>query len=133
MTTTIRQAIMTAALGAALALPLAAQAATTTNAGPQSCTLESHLAEQYHAGEYDGTLNLTVYPNGIVQGSYRPSDGGVRTVTGGISGSQIWLEIGMEHPLRLTGTFKGGVLQTVANIPGPDIYTFDATVAPSHH
>jgi hypothetical protein len=132
MTTMIRKATTAAVLVATLALPLASQAASTTGASPQKYTLETRLTDRYHAGEYDGTLNLAVYPSGIVQGTFRPSDGGVRTVTGGMSGTDIWLDIGWQHPLRLTGTLKDGVLQAVANIPGPDTYTFEATIVPSH-
>jgi hypothetical protein len=134
MTTQMFRAATTAALlAAALALPLASQAATTTAAPPQTYTLQTHLTQQYHAGEYAGTMNLTVYPNGIVQGNYRPSDGGTRIVTGGITGTNIWLDIGLDHSLHLSGTFKNGVLQAVADIPSEDPYTMNAAVAPNQH
>jgi hypothetical protein len=85
------------------------------------------MIDDHHAGEYDGRLALTIYPNGIVQGNYFPSDGGVRNVTGGLTGTSIWLDIGWLGQLHLTGTFKNGVLETVAAIPGPDTYTFEST------
>ncbi len=103
MTTIIHKAATAALLATALAVPVAARAASATSASPQSYTLDTRLVERYHAGEYDGRLNITVYPSGIVQGSFRNSDGGVRTVTGGMTGTQIWLDIGMEHPLHLSG------------------------------
>jgi hypothetical protein len=126
MNQSFRTVTATAALLAALALPLASQAATTTSAPAQHYQLQTRLSDALHAGEYDGQLALTVYPSGIVQGTYRPSDGGFRTVTGGLDGKNIWLEIGMQHPLRLTGTFTNGVLATTAQIPGPDTYTLDS-------
>ena len=129
MKTLLRAAAASVAILAGAALPVASQAASTTTAQPQQYQFETRLADQFHAGEYDGNLSLTISPNGIVQGFYRPSDGGIRTVSGGLDGQNIWLEIGMQHPLRVTGTFKDGVLRTVAQIPGPDHYVFES-VAP---
>jgi hypothetical protein len=129
MTKTIRSAAAAAGLFAALAFPVASQAATTT-AQPRHYDLRTSLTDRYHAGQYEGRLALTIYPNGIVQGTYLPSDGGVRDVSGGLTGTNIWLEIGTVggmRQLRLTGTFKNGVLDTVAAIPGPDTYTFEST------
>ena len=126
MTKTIRTAAAAAGVIAALALPLSSQAATTVSAPPQHYQFQTRMSDRLHAGEYDGQLTLTVYPNGIVQGSYRPSEGGIRTVTGGLDGKNIWLDIGMDRPLHLTGTFTNGVLVTVAQIPGPDTYTFES-------
>jgi hypothetical protein len=127
MTTTIRTAAATAAVVAALALPLASQAATTTTgAEPQHYSFQTELTDRYHAGAFDGTLALTIYPSGIVQGSYRPSDGGATNVTGGLTGKDIWLDIGWHGRLHLSGTFENGVLKTIAAIPGPDVYEFDS-------
>ena len=129
----VRVAASAALLAAALVLPLASRAATTSTAPPQTYTLQTHLTQQYHAGEYAGTMKLTVYPNGIVQGNYLPSDGGTRIVTGGITGNNIWLDIGLEETLHLTGTFKNGVLQATANVPALDPYTMNAAVASNQH
>ena len=132
MMTTIRNAAATASLLAALALPLSAQAATTTAAQPQHYAFQTRTFDQYHAGEYDGSLSLTVYPSGIVQGLYRDADGGgFKQVTGGLSpGNRIWLDIGNgADPLHVTGTFENGRLETVASIPGPDRFTFESIPA----
>jgi hypothetical protein len=126
MKTTIRSAAAVAGLLAALAFPVASQAATTTAAPPQHYDIQTRLIDRHHAGEYDGRLVLTIYPNGIVQGTYLPSDGGIRDVTGGLTGTNIWLDVGSLGQLHLSGTFKNGVLQTVAAIPGPDTYTFES-------
>jgi hypothetical protein len=87
------------------------------------------MVSQYEAGEYDGTLALTVYPNGIVQGNYRPQDGNIRTVTGGLDGRNIWFDIGPSGRFRIIGTFENGVLKGVVQKPGPDTVTFDGVPA----
>lgn len=126
MTKTIRIAVATAGILATAALPLASPAATTTSAVPRHYTLQTQLIESHHAGAYEGTLALTIYPSGIVQGTYRPADGGFTSVTGGLSGKDIWLDLGLRGRLHVTGTFENGVLRTVAAIPGPDVYEFDS-------
>jgi hypothetical protein len=126
MRTTLRTAAATAGILTAFALPLAARAATTTSTQPQRYTLHTQLTDQYHAGAYEGTLALTIYPDGIVQGTYRPSDGRITSVTGGLTGKNIWLDIGPAGRLHLNGTFENGVLKTVAAIPGPDTYELDS-------
>lgn len=131
MITLFRIAAATAGVFAACVFPLAASAATTTGGAPLHYQLQSHLFDRYHAGEYQGLLSLTIYPSGIVQGLYRPSDGGFRTVTGGIDGKNIWLDIGMTRPLHLNGTFNDGKLDMVAAIPSPNTYTFEATQVPN--
>ncbi|HEY4441202.1 MAG TPA: hypothetical protein VGN14_12155 [Candidatus Elarobacter sp.] len=125
------QRLAAAALGAAaLALPVCSVAATTTNAPPQRFTLDTRMVPKFGAGEYDGTMRLTVYSNGIVSGTYLPSDGGVRQVNGGITGKDIWLEIGEMGRLRIVGTFRHGVIDGTVQKPGPDITEFVA--APAH-
>jgi hypothetical protein len=132
MTNVLRTAAVTASIFAACAVPLAASAATITNAAPLHYQLQSRFFDRYGAGEYQGLLSLTIYPSGIVQGLYRPSDGGFRTVTGGIDGKNIWLDIGMTRPLHLTGTFSGGTLDTTAAIPSSDTYSFQAVQIPNN-
>jgi hypothetical protein len=134
MTSKIRSAAVAAALLGALALPASALAATTSTAQTQSYTIPTKLTDRYHAGEYDGLLRLRISPDGIVQGTYQPSDGGIVEVTGGLDGkNDIWLDLGNGiRALHVTGTFRNGVLQTTAAIPGPDLYEFDsAGVTPS--
>jgi hypothetical protein len=127
MTSSLRTAAAAAVLVAALAAPAASLAATTSSTPPQHFDLQTRMVDTYRAGEFDGTLALTIYPSGIVQGTYRPTDGGFRTVTGGLDGRNIWLEIGMNGRVRVIGTFEHGVLHSVVQIPGPNTVTFDAT------
>ncbi len=127
MTKILRGALTSAAAAAALAMPLAAPAATTSSAQPQSYTMQTRIVDQYHAGEYDGVLTLTINPDGIVQGSYRDDNGRPTAVTGGVDGQNIWLDIGWRRPLHLTGTFRSGVLRATAALPGPDVYQLEST------
>ena len=132
MTSKIRSAVAAAGMLAALAVPVSALAASTTSAQTQSYTIPTKLTDRYHAGEYDGLLRIRISPDGIVQGTYQPSDGGIVDVSGGLDGKNIWLDIGGFHSLHVTGTFRNGVLKTTAAIPGPDLYEFDsADVTPS--
>ena len=123
---TNRSIATAAAIIATLALPLPSLATTTTSAPPQQYNFETRIVPQYGAGEYDGTMRLTVYADGIVQGTYLPSDGNIRTVTGGLNGRKLWLDIGQNGRLRVTGTFEHGVINAVVQKPGPDITTFEA-------
>lgn len=134
MTSKIRSAAAAAALLGALAIPAIAPAATTATAQTQSYTIPTKLTDRYHAGEYDGLLRLRISPDGIVQGTYQPSDGGILSVTGGLGAKNtIWLDVGNGiRALHVTGTFENGVLRTTAAIPGPDVYELDsANVTPS--
>jgi hypothetical protein len=126
MTKMIRTAAATAGILAAFALPVASSAATTTNAAPQHYDVQTQITDRYHPGAYEGRLVLTIYPSGIVQGTYRPADGGFSDVTGGITGKEIWLDIGSMGRLHFTGTFENGVLKTVAAIAGPDVYELNS-------
>lgn len=126
MTNSIRTTAAIAGLLATLAAPAASQAASVSTVQPQRYTLRTELTDRYHAGAYEATLALTVYPSGIVQGTYRPSDGGIRTVTGGVDGKQIWLDIGSFHGFHVNGTFENGVLKTVAALPGRDVYELNS-------
>jgi hypothetical protein len=127
---TILRTLAATGILASVAFPLSARAAATTSADPQHYRLETVITQRYHAGEIDGTLTMTIYPSGIVQGQYRADDGNVRNVTGGLDGERIWLDIGSNGNFRLSGTFKNGVLETVAQIPGSDTTTFDSVQPP---
>jgi hypothetical protein len=62
-------------------------------------------------GAFEGTLNLTISADGIVSGWFR-DDGrsSLRTVTGGVEGDQIWLEIGSRQAFHIDGTYRNGVI-----------------------
>lgn len=114
-----------AALIVAAALPLAASAASTTVTQPQHYAFQTELTDRYHPGAYVGTLALTIYPDGIVNGTYRPDDGSIHPVTGGVDGTSIWLDVGSLRNLHLTGTLRSGVLRMAA-ATGATVYEFDS-------
>ncbi|GEM_PF-3346400 len=116
---TTKRIAASAALLAALALPLPSPAATTASAPPQHFDFPTRTVDRYHPGEYDGRLTLTIYANGIVQGTYRNDEGRVQAVSGGVDGKSIWFDIGNLH---LNGTFAGGALDVIAAIPGPNVF-----------
>jgi hypothetical protein len=119
-----------AGLTAALTLPIAAGAAVSTDVSrPAHYALQTREVTDMHAGEYDGVLAMTVFPDGTVQGTYREVDtGNFREVTGGVTGDQIWLDIGgAMRDTRLTGTFRNGVLDTVVNGAGANVTHFVST------
>ncbi len=111
----IRTAVFAGALALGLGIAgssLPALAVTGTQALPQTTqhvTLATSLEPQYGVGRYDGTLVLTISPDGIVNGTYRPwGEGNFRTVTGGTDGSRIWLDIGYLGRLHIEGTYANG-------------------------
>ncbi|MBV9646850.1 MAG: hypothetical protein JO043_05245 [Candidatus Eremiobacteraeota bacterium] len=113
---------------ATLLAPVAAPAAVSNaSSQPARFHMETRLYNDRHPYEIDGRMNLSVYPNGVVNGFYIPTDGGIRDVTGGLTGDKIWLDIGGAQPLHLTGTLKNGALSTTAFIPGPDTWVFEST------
>lgn len=136
MRISVRTTVAAAGLLAALALPLAASAATSATGAPQRYSFQTEYSDQFHAGAYDGMMALTVYPNGIVQGTYHDmSAGDFKIVTGGIDPqNRIWLDIGNgPRALRLYGTFKDGDLRATANVPGPDVHVFQSVAMIDKH
>jgi hypothetical protein len=123
---------VTAALALAGVLPVAASA--ETQAAPPTLPHAYYLnvvsSQEFNAGEYDGTMRLTVNPDGIINGTYQSTDqGGPKNVTGGLeSNGRVWLDIGRTH---LVGTFVNGVLHTTSATPYPDTLHVDAVVAPT--
>ncbi len=124
-------------LAAAIALSLSAVAspalAVTTHATyPALVVYRTALVPQpYGAGEYAGVLNLTIAQNGIVSGYYRPEDVGQFTsVTGGLDGDHIWLDLGRDGLGHLEGTFSNGKI-VASTFVGNQVYAFTATPQPN--
>ena len=126
----LRAAAVAAGL-AALAAPGVATAATSnTSQAPVRFAMQTQFLDTYRPGAVEGRLNLTVYPNGIVNGFYVPDGGRVEDVVGGVDGQNIWLDLGgTMRSLHLNGTLKNGVLRATAAIPGPDTYVFESTTS----
>jgi hypothetical protein len=123
---------VTAAIAISGAIPVAASAETQAAppALPQAYYLNVVSSQEFNAGEYDGTMRLTVNPDGIINGTYQSTDqGGPKNVTGGLApNGRVWLDIGRMH---LVGTFVNGVLHTTSDTPYPDTLHVDAVVAPT--
>jgi hypothetical protein len=132
MFTNAKTLAVAAALAVAGALPVAASAETQAAppALPQAYYLNVVSSQEFNAGQYDGTMRLTVNPDGIINGTYQSTDqGGPKVVAGGVSpNGRVWLDIGRMH---LVGTFVNGVLHTTSNEPYPDTLHVDAVVAPT--
>jgi hypothetical protein len=64
---------------------------------------------------WTGTLQLTINPDGIINGYYRPADNmEFIPVTGGRHGDDIWLDIGSRGRLHVTGTLQNGTISGAA-------------------
>jgi hypothetical protein len=121
-------------LVAALILPAAASAAPPVPAGHY--LLKTREVVENHAGEYDGVISMTVYPDGGIQGTYRLQDEPtIHDVVGSVTpDGNLWLDLGGatgggEH---IYGTFHNGVIQATVNRPGVDLVTFQSTGPAAH-
>jgi hypothetical protein len=100
-----------------LTLPGAVSAA----AAERSYQVQTRIVEQAPSvGEFDGSLQLRITPEGIVSGYYRPTDNPrFIPVIGGVTGDRFWLEIGTfaAHPLRFSGIFRNGEIDAEGSQP----------------
>jgi hypothetical protein len=100
-------------IAAALAgVPAISQAATAQATVPVHATYETTLQSIYGLpSPWTGTLQLTINPDGIIQGYYRPADNNAFVdVTGGQTGDRVWLDIGGSGRLRVNGVLQNGVI-----------------------
>ncbi len=112
--------LVSLALAASLALAgaSAASAATSLSRTPVHLELQSIMTPMYSVGEFDGALTLTINPDGIVNGYYRPSSGSVKLVSGGTDGDHIWFDIGNSGDMRVSGRLKNGTIHGVVIVRG---------------
>ena len=59
-----------------------------------SYDLATREYDMMSAGEYDGRLQLRITPDGIVSGTFMNTEGRISDVTGGLTGTKIWIRIG---------------------------------------
>jgi hypothetical protein len=60
---------------------------------------------------WTGQLQITINPDGIIQGYYRPADNNAFIpVTGGKTGDGVWLDIGRTGGLHVNGVLQNGVI-----------------------
>jgi hypothetical protein len=153
------------AAAAALALglaPLAASATTTvSNSGlapdvtsPASLAANGPITIKYNtefdseqfdgrAGEYDGVLDVTFYPSGIIQGNYREIDSFPAPVpiTGGFDAKSgtVWLDLRPLGGAHVEGHFTNTGILGYAPLGRVNVadhfdnqYRFQAVPAPNH-
>jgi hypothetical protein len=76
------------------------------------------------AGEYDGRLQLTISPDGIISGYYIPEyDGNFVPVTGGEENGSYWLDIAGSTDLHISGRVDadGSLVGTATTMAGQDL------------
>jgi hypothetical protein len=72
------------------------------------------------AGEYDGKLQLTISPDGIISGYYIPEfDGSFVPVSGGEENGSYWLDIAGPTDLHISGRVgaDGSLVGTATTMP----------------
>jgi hypothetical protein len=113
------------ALIAALAQPALPASGQST-----SYILTTREWDSSTAGEFDGRLRLSVAPDGIVSGNFMNTQGEVAGVSGGLSGTKIWLQIGNGVRGQIfTGTFADGKLETTRSGNGLHVWNFEGKPA----
>lgn len=77
---------------------------------------------------FAGTMRLTIYPDGIVQGNYVTQGGGLLPVTGGVEPSgKMWLQFGRA---TVTGELQhSGVIRAYSS--GPDFADLNFVATPT--
>lgn len=121
-------------IAAALAgFPAISQAATTQATVPVHATYQTTLESVYGLpSPWSGTLQLTLNPDGIIQGYYHPADNMSEfiPVTGGRDGDRVWLDIGRNGRLHVTGVLANDVITGGAiDLSTQEEYKFSAKVS----
>ena len=97
------------------------------------CPLTMHYTTRFQpefgVGEADGTLDLTIARNGMINGTYHPEFGArFVPVVGGRQGDHVWLEFGFSGRPRVEATIasSGAISGTTF---GRNPLTFEANPA----
>jgi hypothetical protein len=98
-----------------------------------SYDLATRQFDPLSAGEYDGRLRIRITANGIVGGTFMTTEGTLSSVSGGLNGTKIWLQLGERTPIERTfqGTFVDGKLTATAMGHGLHSWTLEGT--PTNH
>ena len=95
------------------ALPTPAQAVDQAKIIPGTTEYSTEMKDIFTlsgAGAYTGSLELTISESGMVRGWYRPTDGSIEAVTGGVSNGNMWFSIGTAGSMRFTGSLEGNTI-----------------------
>jgi hypothetical protein len=117
-----------AAVAVFMLATLVPAAAIVGTPGSKPVTYSTALTPDWRGvGAFEGRLTLTISPDGIVSGFYRPADGTrLSDVTGGLDGNRIWLDLGQGGLSHIDGTYDGRTINGGIYVSGQD-YTFTAT------
>jgi hypothetical protein len=92
----------------ALAAAIVPLPALSASGNVVSYDLNTREVDLTSAGEYDGRLRMQIMPDGIVDGTFMNTEGQTSFITGGITGTKIWLELGNSSAIgrrTYNGTF----------------------------
>lgn len=92
-------------------IPAVSQAATVQAQNPVKITYQTSMQSiPGPSAPWTGSLQLTINPDGIIQGWYHPADNmtALIPVNGGRNGERVWLDIGRQGSLHVSGTIRNG-------------------------
>ncbi len=132
MITNIFRAAALATIVTIAGMPAVSQAAVGYDTNPVHVKYDTSIAPIAGFGyPWTGTLQLTINPDGIINGYYRAAgNGSFIPVTGGRDGKNVWLDIGQSGRLHVTGTLhEGTIAGTAFDQRNLAQYKFNASIA----
>ncbi|MHB1552132.1 MAG: hypothetical protein ACYDEU_10580 [Vulcanimicrobiaceae bacterium] len=117
MTAKHTRALALAAAVALSCLPAVSLAQASATAGMQTTNYRAEFTRLWGpSAPYVGRLNLRIANDGIINGFYRwEGSGNVLSVTGGLNGKHIWLDIGDQGRIQVVGLFENGSIVGMAS------------------
>lgn len=109
MITKIIQSTALVLVAGLAAVPSISQAASSQAQNPVKITYQTSLETiPGPSAPWTGSMQLTISPNGIIQGWYHPAYDmtSLIPVTGGRNGDNVWLDIGTRARLHVSGTMN---------------------------
>lgn len=109
-------------------------AAAANRPDPPTAHYATSMTELYGSlAPYNGSLELQITPDGIVNGYYFPEDYSsiLVPVVGGKSGDTIWFDIGSSQLMHVDGRLKDGIIVGTAFTGANTQFTFVAKPAAS--
>jgi hypothetical protein len=99
-----------AAAAALAGVPAISQAVTTDQSTAQRVSYDTSITPiNGLEAPWNGTLKITINPDGIIQGYYHPAyEVSFIPVTGGRNGDSVWMDIGSRGRIRVNGTLQNG-------------------------
>lgn len=113
--------------------PLAVQAASSRAVSYDFMVRETGSMK---AGEYHSRMRMTVEPNGILSGWLVNTEGTISSVTGGVDGTKIWIQLGNAGIVGghyYQGTFIDGKIEATAPTTSGTLNTWSLEATPRTH